>query len=186
MRGKNNGGAGATSDQDDPALAIIQQEAGGNYLRSYLWRTVRNAQAIADILQEAATRYYAAPKGSIRRPGPWFRQVAMRCAVDYVRNQARLPVVELPEAAEHAAETPTTPDSALNHIELDNALITVLQSLPKNQSELLQLRFFMDQPIDELAQHFNTTPIGIQNRLLRALRRCRAALLKVGIETGAL
>jgi transmembrane sensor len=186
MRGKTNGGAGATRDQDDPARMIMLREAGGSCLRAYLWRTVRNAPAVADILEEAAIRYYAAPKHSIRHPGPWFRQMAMRCAVDPVRDPARSPRVNIPDAAEHATGTASTPDTALNPIELDPAVITALQSLPENQSELLQLRFVGNQPLDELAQRCNTTPIGIQQPILRALCRCRTALLEVGILTGAL
>ena len=185
MRGKNIAGTGATSDQDDPALALILREAGGPYLRAYLWRTVRNAQVVEDLLQEAATHYYAAPRHSIRNPGPWFRQVTLRCAVNYVRDPAKTPTVKIPDAAERAAEADSTPDSALHHIELDHALIIALQSLPENQRELLQLRFFANQPIEELAQRFNTTSIGITQTILRALRRCSTALSAVGIQTGA-
>lgn len=147
---------------------------------------VRNAQTVQEILQEAATRYYAAPKNSIRQPAAWFRKVAVRCAIDCIRDQNRSPFVDFTDPAEPTAESAAAADSPLHEIEVDDALTKVLRSLPHKESELLQLRYFRDQELDELAKHFNTTRTGVKQRILRVLRKCRTALLEVGIETGAL
>jgi RNA polymerase sigma-70 factor (ECF subfamily) len=88
-----------------------------------------------------------------------------RCVVWAARNQARRrrppPAVPWPEEAA----------SDLDRAELRLQLVAAMQELPQDLREALALRYYLDLPVEEVAQILGCRPGTVKSRCHRALGR---------------
>jgi RNA polymerase sigma-70 factor (ECF subfamily) len=143
------------------------------------WRVARillpDRQTSEDALQEAWLDVWRAlPSYSIKRPfRPWLlKVVANRCRMMYRRRSLQT-VPLLPEHAESLV-APIDVEAGALKSEQDLELLTGLAMLSDEQRRVLELRFFADLELAEIAQVMNR-PLGtIKSRLNRALAAIRA------------
>jgi RNA polymerase sigma factor (sigma-70 family) len=124
-----------------------------------------------DVVQEAAVKAWR-KLGSFR-PGadfkPWFLAiVANQCRM--VRRTSWWSVLRLerPPADRSGSET----NSVLS-MDLRRALL----ALPSDQRAAIALHFYLDLPLDEVAEVLGVSVAGVKSRINRALKRMRPALM---------
>ena len=143
------------------------------------WRVARvwlpDRQTAEDGLQEAwLAVWYALPSYSTKRPfRPWLLTVvANRCRMVY-RRQPERTIQLLPEQAEGIG-APTNVEADILEKERDRELVARLTVLSAEQRRVLELRFFADLELTEIAMMMKS-PLGtVKSRLNRALAALRA------------
>jgi RNA polymerase sigma-70 factor (ECF subfamily) len=143
------------------------------------WRVARvwlpDRQTAEDGLQEAwLAVWHALPSYSTNRPfRPWLvTVVANRCRMMY-RRQSRKTIPLEPEQAESIG-APTNVEADVLEKERDNELVARLAVLSEEQRRVLELRFFADLELSEIALVMKS-PLGtVKSRLNRALMALRA------------
>ena len=143
------------------------------------WRVTRvllpDRQTAEDALQEAwLDVWHGLPGYSTRRPfRPWLLSVvANRCRMLYRRRS----VITVPLQPEHAESicSPTNIEADVLKSERDSELLAGLAALSEEHRRVLELRFFADLELAEIALVLNS-PLGtVKSRLNRALAALRA------------
>lgn len=123
-----------------------------------------------DVVQEAAVKAWR-KLGSFR-PGadfkPWFLAiVANQCRM--VRRTSWWSVLRL----EH---TPADRSGSETNSELSMDLRRALLSLPSDQRAAIALHFYLDLPLEVVAEVLGVSVAGVKSRINRALKRMRPAL----------
>jgi RNA polymerase sigma-70 factor, ECF subfamily len=103
--------------------------------------------------------------------------VMMRnAAIDLIRSRRR--IVEYPDSFEdQAAIERADPNSGSEKIERASSLWPALQHLTPGERELLELRFWREMSIAEIADHLGITYSASAVRVFRVLRRLREHLV---------
>lgn len=143
------------------------------------WRVARvwlpDRQTAEDGLQEAwLAVWHGLPSYSTNRPfRPWLLTVvANRCRMVYRRQSLKTIPLRSEEAESIGA--PTNVEADILEKERDSELVAMLAVLTEEQRRVLELRFFADLELTEIAQVMNS-PLGtVKSRLNRALAALRA------------
>ena len=124
-----------------------------------------------DVVQEAAVKAWR-KLGSFR-PGadfkPWFLAiVANQCRM--VRRTSWWSVLRL-------ERTPADRSGSETNYVLSMDLRRALLALPSGQRAAIALHFYLDLPLDEVAEVLGVSVAGVKSRINRALKRMRPALI---------
>jgi RNA polymerase sigma factor (sigma-70 family) len=124
-----------------------------------------------DVVQEAAVKAWR-KLGSFR-PGadfkPWFLAiVANQCRM--VRRTSWWSVLRLDR-------TPADRSGSETNSVLSMDLRRALLALPSDQRAAIALHFYLDLPLDEVAEVLGLSVAGVKSRINRALKRMRPALM---------
>jgi RNA polymerase sigma factor (sigma-70 family) len=124
-----------------------------------------------DVVQEAAVKAWR-KLGSFR-PGadfkPWFLAiVANQCRM--VRRTSWWSVLPL-------ERTPADRSGSETNAVLSMDLRRALLALPSDQRAAIALHFYLDLPLDEVAEVLGVSVAGVKSRINRALKRMRPALM---------
>ena len=124
-----------------------------------------------DVVQEAAVKAWR-KLGSFR-PGadfkPWFLAiVANQCRM--VRRTSWWSVLRL-------ERTPADRSGSETNFVLSMDLRRALLVLPSDQRAAIALHFYLDLPLDEVAEVLGVSVAGVKSRINRALKRLRPALM---------
>lgn len=116
-----------------------------------------------EAVQEAFTRALAAPRrfADLENPESWLRRVAVNIARTRHRRRRMLDGL-----LRRVGPPPVVADRAPEHL----ALLAALRQLPEGQRYALALHYFMDLPIEEVAQTLNVSVGTVKSRLSRARR----------------
>ena len=154
-----------------------------------VWRAAQallpDRSSAEDVLQEAWLDVWRGlPRFQRGRPfRPWLLTiVARRCWMTTRRRTLPTISIELEEADQPPSAERVS--DRLLRLEADQALQVVLVTLPAEQQRLLELRYFADLELTEIALVMST-PLGtVKSRLHRALRVLRKRLSQeyAGIE----
>ena len=121
-----------------------------------------------DIAQEALARAYERWRvvSELDRPGAWLQRVAGNLAISWRRRQRYVSrsAVEIDERADKLA-----PGSDLE-------LMEALQFLSPAQRAVVVLRYYADQPIDQVAKALNKQPGTVRALASQGLARLREFL----------
>lgn len=147
------------------------------------WRTARvllpNHAAAEDALQEAWVDVWRGLAGF--RAGSPFRPWLLAVVANRCRMSARrhtLATVPLPPAESAAVAGPDHAADAALRGEADAELRAALAVLPDDQRRILELRYFAELNLSEIAV-ITAAPLGtVKSRLHRALGAVRAVLAK--------
>ncbi len=142
-----------------------------------LWRVaytmLGERMAAEDALQEAWLDVWGSlPRFQHGRPlRPWLLTIlANRCRM--AMRKRRLPQLSLDEESEPAAAV----DPAIAIADSNEYLLQILSGLPPEQKRVLELRFFADLELAEIAQ-VTSWPLGtVKSRLHRALAVLRETI----------
>lgn len=164
--------------QLDAALRLLHDEYAGEVARFV--RARRNLDA-DDVTQEvwaavgrtlSRFRFEAAPRG-------WILTIARRKVIDGWRDD--VPIVglddELADAEPVVELTASSPRSHALRDERRAAVRRALDTLAPDERELLELRYISGLKPGEIADVLNERANTVSQRLVRALRRLREALI---------
>ena len=138
-------------------------------LHRYLTRLVGSAFDAEDIVQEVLARAFYTMSMSAELPSirPWLFRVARNAAIDMLRRHERTQRDALPEDEDMPSdEMPRDP-------QVMRAALTAFMILPPSQRSAVILKDVLDESLDEIAQHLETTVAAVKSLLVRG----RATLL---------
>jgi RNA polymerase sigma-70 factor, ECF subfamily len=126
-----------------------------------------------DVVHDAVIRAWRA-FGSLRDPSSvdaWFSQILLNTCRDHLRGRRARPTVRLDPTGSWAS---TGPDPGHGDAERD-ALRWALARLSPDHQTVLVLRFYLDLPVEQIAQRLGKRPGTVKSRLHNAMRSLRAA-----------
>jgi RNA polymerase sigma-70 factor (ECF subfamily) len=144
-------------------------------VKSYLMRLGAPAVAAEELAQETLlTVWRKAGQYDPARAGAstWIFTIARNLRIDAIRRERPAPAEEDPS---DAAPEPLA-DAVMAATQRDERVRGALQSLSKEQAEIVQLSFFSDHPHSEIAERLGL-PLGtVKSRLRLAMARLRGLL----------
>jgi RNA polymerase sigma-70 factor (ECF subfamily) len=169
-------GAGARSTDARPALTTAEAEAMLGQYRSGIYAFIRRkgfaAEEADDLTQETLIRAYLHLSGFRGASlDAWLYRIAANVSVDYLRKR-RLSTVPLENVS--LAETgEDEPGARLYRDERRARVLSVIHQLPECHQRILQLRYFEDCSLAEIAGVMNCTPLAAKLRVFRAVTALR-------------
>ncbi|HWF01277.1 MAG TPA: sigma-70 family RNA polymerase sigma factor [Caulobacteraceae bacterium] len=143
-------------------------------VKSYLLRLGATSEAAEDLAQETLLtvwRRAASYDPSKAAASTWIFTIARNLRIDLARRESRPP----PQAVEPDASTAAAPDAMVGAAQDEARVRRAMESLPKDQAEVVRLAFFADKPHSEIAGELDL-PLGtVKSRLRLAMVRLRAA-----------
>lgn len=135
-------------------------------LRGFLRRRA-DADAVEDILQETWMAAWSALPNYTRRARfkAWLFQIALHKVQDYHRARGRSPIEPLTEENEARAMAPPDPYAA---VDLKDAIQSALARLPDAQREVLELYYYADLTLPEIAQTLARNQNTVKYQFYRA------------------
>lgn len=147
----------------------------GSVTFGFLVRTLRDRGAAEDVQQQVFTevwtrgRSYDPQRGSLLS---WIMQITRSRAIDHLRKRVPEPV---DPTAGHATE-PAAQDVSLQKLAEDWQIAYLLGRIPRDEAQLLEMRFVKDMTQTEIAAHTGL-PLGtVKMRMVQGLRRLRELL----------
>lgn len=168
---------------DESALAVLLQRHKRKVF-SYIIVTVKNKELAEDIFQETFFKVVnTIKKGQYNEEGkflPWVLRIAHNLMVDGFRDDKRMPMVKntiksdgeefdifsiIPNGEKNAEEQ-------MNQTNTRKDIRKLIERLPKEQREIVMMRYFYDMSFKEISEQTN---IGLNT----ALGRMRYALINL-------
>lgn len=144
----------------------------------------RDAHLAEDLVQEAWTEAWRclARFDHRCRFSTWLHAILVNRAHKAIRSAASRPRLHEPSSAEAPVATDHfSPRTALVQEEAAELMRQVVASLPEEHRSVIELRFFADQPLDQIALALEV-PLGtVKSRLHHALEKLRAMKLPVNL-----
>jgi RNA polymerase sigma-70 factor (ECF subfamily) len=177
-------GSSAESALDWPALLARHQR----WLRTAVFARLRELEGVDDVMQAVAVAALRqqAPLLDFSKAAPWLYRLAIWQTLQYRRRAGR--VRKLTEnyalAAGHHQES-VDPLAWLLMDERRELTRAALERLPRQDAEILLLKYTENWSYNELAEHLGISASAVQTRLHRArgrMRRELAALNMTGEE----
>ena len=155
------------------------------YLYRLAWRFTGSVADAEDLVQDVLLKLYPRTREllDIERLRPWLAKVLYRQYIDFVRERARSPLVELAadsEGEDDPLDTlPALEDGPEDHAErsrLRERILAALERLSPEQRAVVTMHDVEGYSLEEL-ETILETPLGtLKSRLHRARRRLRALL----------
>lgn len=105
----------------------------------------------------------------------WLIRIAQNEINQYFRKNKKAILIEIEE--KHVA-TILEECELENQLELQNKIITLLNTLPKEKQDLIELRFFQSLSFKEIAEIYNITEANAKMRIYRILENLKIKALK--------
>ena len=151
---------------------IKQLRRDSGALRRIAQAILRDVHGAEDAVQDA---WLAATQQSERVGAGWLRTVVRRGALRRRQRARSLPTeISLEQTAEPAAERIGRAEAALQ-------VAAAIQALPPDYRDVIERRFWDDQPPRVIAKELGMEPKAVRNRLHRALIRLREELGGLGL-----
>jgi RNA polymerase sigma-70 factor, ECF subfamily len=176
----------------DPAIIQELVQRHGLGLRRYLLRLTANRELAEDLAQETWVRVITRGsqfKGDSRF-ATWLFAIARNLAADRFRRTAR--VSSLEEVSEHGdqwqlllADETRGAEERYETSEQARILSRAFGSLDRSQRRLLQLRFYREMTLSELARETNASLPTVKARLYRALQTLRRQVATLHLQRAA-
>ena len=166
----------ATGEASEFVQLVRPHLPGAYRLAGYLLRDASDAE---DATQEALARAWLAWPMLHRTDsfGAWFDRIVANICKDRLRQQHRVRVLDLEEAADAAHEV----DPFRAALARDEAG-RLVRRLPPDQQIVVALRFWRDLTLDEVAERLDL-PLGtVKSRLHYAMRTLRKELDRQATE----
>ena len=155
------------------------------YLYRLAWRFTGSVADAEDLVQDLLLKLYPRTREllDIERLRPWLAKVLYRQYIDFVRERARSPLVELAadsEGEDDPLDTlPALEDGPEDHAErsrLRERILAALERLSPEQRAVVTMHDVEGYSLEEL-ETILETPLGtLKSRLHRARQRLRALL----------
>jgi RNA polymerase sigma-70 factor (ECF subfamily) len=127
-----------SKDSDFLENLIVQQQAP---LLRYATRLLRDPERARDVVQDTFVKLMAEPRASIDGHAvEWLFTVCRHRSLDVLRKESRLLSLD-PQRDERAVSAEPRPGRALEHEEMHEAVLRLIDGLPANQQEVVRLKF---------------------------------------------
>jgi RNA polymerase sigma-70 factor (ECF subfamily) len=155
----------AAAQRGDRRAFDILLQTHEKLLRGFLMRRV-GTDAVEDILQETwVAAWMALPKFTRRsRFKAWLFSIALHKAQDHHRTRGRSPVESLSAEAEASLAGP----DIYAAIDLKHAVQTTLSRLPEAQREVLEMYYYAELSLPEIADALGRNPNTVKYQFYRA------------------
>jgi RNA polymerase sigma factor (sigma-70 family) len=148
-------------------------------LRAYLFRFVRNAADVDELLQETYAKLLTAhpPGGEVRSVRALALTIARNVALDWIRHRDVVPMELVSDLAslDVLDEKAQLEEIVNTHQEL-NLLSEVVADLPRRIRQAFTLRRVYGLSQQEIASQMGISEKTVEQLLVRAVRRCANAL----------
>jgi len=150
--------------------ALLHQHRGG--IHGYLRRKGFSSEEADDLTQETLIRAYLHLPGFRGvSMGAWLYRIAGNVAVDYLRKR-RFSTVPL-ESLACAAGDDEEPWARLEADEQRARVAAIIRLLPECHQRILQLRYYEDRSLAEIAEVMRCSPMAAKLRVFRAVTALR-------------
>ncbi|APA67099.1 sigma-70 family RNA polymerase sigma factor [Janthinobacterium sp. 1_2014MBL_MicDiv] len=167
----------------DAVVARYYQE-----LLNFCWRSLRNREAAADLVQESYVRVLGAqsvPDGAsreehaIREPRALLYHTARNLLIDNHRRAALRQhdaLDAMPEAAHPAAPSHLQPEQALQGSQDWQACVAAIDALPPRCRDAFVLHIFEELPHAQIAARMGISVSMVEKHIARGMLSCQAQL----------
>lgn len=170
---------------DDALLALHKRYV--NLVYSMAWRVLNDGGMAEEVTQDIFLKLWQKGHRYDPRRGrftTWLLSVTRFAAIDRLRSEGRQPAIVDPPAGEENEELPATWIPATEHASWEEGqhLRLLLEQLPVEQRQIVELAYFGGLTHSELADHLGL-PLGtVKGRLRLGLEKLRQLWLdKAGI-----
>ncbi len=163
---------------DQAGIEQIYREYG-SVTFGYLLRILRDPGAAEDVQQQVFTEVWSrGSKYDPERGGllAWIMQIARSRAIDSLRKRVPEPI---DPADRKATEVPSR-DEELTKLAEDWQMSYLLQRLPRDEGQLLEMRFVNDMSQSEIAAETGMALGTVKMRMVQGLRRLRELMDEEG------
>ncbi|MEG0384477.1 RNA polymerase sigma factor [Solibacillus cecembensis] len=144
------------------------------YLFAYSY--VKNEQDALDIIQDSIQKAWQSLHKieKIAQLKSWFYQIVARTSIDFLRKMKRIQVMDEEEISYVSPQQQDTYED----VDLENAM----DQLPYPLKEVIILRFFEDQKLEDVAIILNIPLSTAKSRLYKALKLLKIELSEEGCK----
>ena len=105
----------------------------------------------------------------------WVYRIAVRTALDLIKQQKRRSIVNLDVAVSGTSSTPVGYDEAMEVVRI------AAGKLPERQREVFVMRFYEDLSFEEIAEQVGGTESGLRSTYHHAKRKVKEELINKGL-----
>jgi RNA polymerase sigma-70 factor (ECF subfamily) len=163
--------------KDRAAFAALYRATSAKMFGTAL-RILRRRDLAEDILQEVYTKVWERAgdfDASKASPVTWMATIVRNRALDEVRRKTPVPLENMPEGFEPAAE-PQDPLAGRERSESLKQLLACLDKLEPQKRQMVMLAYYRGASRDALAQRYEAPVPTIKTWLHRSLAQLRACL----------
>ncbi len=151
---------------DEQAFAILVERHHGK-LKALAWRVLFNDQAAEDAVQEAFCALWQSRDkweiGGAAKLSTWLYRVTINKCVDAKRKQR--PQIDIDDAN---MSVNAQADKIMNAKQMQKVLGDLLASLPEQQAMAMQLYYYEEKDIPQIAAEMDNTDDGVRSLIKRA------------------
>lgn len=166
---------------DDSAFSVLYNHYFSR-IYGYVFKRVGNRQVAEDIVSETFLKVFANIKDyqfTGYTFGAWIYRIATNNLIDHYRRFGRYREVDLEQSSEIADEKPGPADTV--QALFDRQMInSVLNELPDNYREIINLKYFAEMTYEEIAEVLGTNVNNCRVLVFRALKNFEQTLKKYG------
>lgn len=168
------------TNTSDAVVARYYQE-----LLNFCWRSLRNRQAAADLVQESYVRVLGVQDRSelgaqaVREPRALLYHTARNLMIDNHRRAAlrqHEALDAVPEAAHPAAPRHLQPEQALENSQDWQACVAAIDALPPRCRDAFVLHVFEELPHAQIAARMGISVSMVEKHIARGMLSCQAQL----------
>ncbi len=152
--------------------------------RDRLFRLVKRMtgrEALAEeVLQESYFALWRSQGAVPEDPAAWLYRTCLNRTIDISRREAAFREVEMSEACEGEASSPSPAELAFSRATA-MAISGAMALLPPGERLVFSLRAYEGFSFDEIAGHLEIRPSTARNQYMSARRRMARALLEKGV-----
>ena len=152
------------------------ERAGGVSLRTYVRRITHSAEATEDILQDTYERYLRHVGAGKPASHEWLRKVAFHLSLNHLRQLKRTAETVPAEEAPELVTASTVVEGEAERWESVVRLFGVVSTLAPEEQHLIDLHYWREMSIREIAAEWGKSVEAVQKRLTRTLKRLRTEL----------
>lgn len=170
------------TDQDPPTKDRKEQVVTRMYqdhrqdVFLHLLSMVKNRDIAEELVQDSFIRLSRVPGIEvIRQPRAFLIKIATNLALDYLRQQKKIPSFEAEDAFNNLeSNQPAQLEEVIKERQLNQLKQTIAQ-LPDRSREALMLARFKEMTLKEVAREMGISQTMVEKHLKTALQKCRAA-----------
>jgi RNA polymerase sigma-70 factor, ECF subfamily len=180
--GSDRGLMARVADGDKGAIRIVFERYQLKVYR-FVVRLVENKATAEDIVSEVFLDLWrnAAKFEGRARLSTWIMAIARHKAMSALRGRVDQPLDAV--AAEKIPDCAATAEEALHEGQRSAALRACLQQLPAAQREIIDLVYYHEMSVEEVAETVGIPPATVKTRMFYARRRLGAYLRAAGVDT---
>jgi RNA polymerase sigma-70 factor, ECF subfamily len=163
---------------DETAYRTFYEAYCDRLLRYLLVVAAGDEDAAREVLQAALVRVvrHIKPFADERVFWSWLTVLARSAFIDHTRKRRRY-LAFLDRFTRQARQENNVPEEGDAEAHLLASLERGLETLPKDERELVEQKYFARQSVHEIAAALRTTDKAVESRLVRIRRKLKAAML---------